>query len=68
MVLDVDEDDHAHVRMVGELGEAEAEARGAEFREFLDPVSAEDSGADDAAPPTDEPPADDADDDGDDTR
>ena len=39
----------------------------AEFREFLDHVSAEDFGADDA-PPTDEPPADDAGDEGSDDR
>jgi len=42
VVLDVDEDDHAHVRMVGELGEAEAEARVAEFREFLESVDPDD--------------------------
>jgi hypothetical protein len=40
----------------------------AEFREFLDHVSAEDFGADDAAPPTDEPPAEDAGDEGNDAR
>ncbi|WP_019159799.1 bifunctional nuclease family protein [Brevibacterium senegalense] len=40
----------------------------AEFREFLDHVSAEDFGGDDAAPPTDEPPADDAGDEGNDAR
>src|SRR5699024_12486370 len=41
VVLDVDEVVHAHVRMVGELGEAAAAARVARLREFLDSVDPE---------------------------
>ena len=52
VVLDVDEDDHAHVRMVGEMGAAEAEARVAEFREFLDSVDPEDFSDRDGPEPT----------------
>ena len=52
VVLDVDEDDHAHVRMVGEMGAAEAEERVAEFREFLDSVEPEDFSDRDGPGPT----------------
>lgn len=42
VMLELGEDSSAHVRMVGEMGQAEAEERVAEFREFLDQVEPED--------------------------
>lgn len=40
--LELDEDDQRHIRLVGEMSEAEADQRVAEFRDFLDRVDPED--------------------------
>ncbi|UFU08370.1 bifunctional nuclease family protein [Ruania halotolerans] len=49
VVLDVDEDDREHVHLAGTLADEEADARVAEFREFLDTIDPEDFSDQDGA-------------------